>query len=305
MGRIYDDMTEKIGGTPLIRISRYGGENMIVKTECFNPGGSAKDRPALAMIEQAEKDGKLKPGATIVEPTSGNTGVGLAAVATVKGYRAVFTMPETMSVERRKLLKGLGAEIVLTPGKDGMAGAIKKANDIAAETPGAFMPAQFENSANARAHRETTGPEIWDDTDGKVDIFVAAVGTGGTITGTGQFLKEKDPDIKVIAVEPFESPVLSGGKPGPHKIQGIGAGFVPEVLDEHIYDEVIKVKGDDAIREARRFAKTEGMLVGISSGAVLKAMMELSQRPENREKTIVGLLADTGERYLSTELFSE
>lgn len=306
MSRIYENMTEMIGKTPLLKLNKYGKDvpaDLIAKMECFNPGGSAKDRVALAMIEEAEQAGELRPGATIIEPTSGNTGVGLAAIASVKGYNAIFTMPDTMSMERRTLLTALGAEIVLTPGADGMNGAIQKASELAAEIDGAFIPAQFDNPANPKAHRETTGIEIWEDTDGKIDVFVASVGTGGTITGAGEFLKSKNPNIEVVAVEPFESPVLSGGNAGPHKIQGIGAGFVPKVLNEDIYDEVFAIKGDDAFEESRAFAMEEGMLVGISSGAVLKAMKEIGKRAEFEGKTIVGLLPDTGERYLSTELY--
>ncbi|MEG0156411.1 MAG: cysteine synthase A [Anaerovoracaceae bacterium] len=303
---IYKNLTELIGRTPLLALNNYGKGlegNIIAKLELFNPGGSAKDRVARGMIEDAEARGLLKEGSVIVEPTSGNTGVGLAAVATAKGYRAIMTMPETMSIERRNLLKAYGAEIVLTEGAKGMKGAIAKAEELAAEIPGAFIPGQFDNGANPKAHRETTGPEIWEATEGAVDIFVASVGTGGTVTGTGEFLKSKNPEIKVVAVEPTASAVMSGGQPGPHKIQGIGAGFIPKVLNTEIYDEIITVKDEDAFKTGNTLAKSEGVLCGISSGAALWAATELAKRPENKGKNIVVLLPDTGERYLSTTLF--
>ena len=277
---------------------------ILVKLEYFNPAGSVKDRIALHMIEVAEKEGKLKPGGTIIEPTSGNTGIGLASVAAAKGYRAVLTLPETMSVERRKLLQAYGAELVLTDGAQGMKGAIAKAEELQAQTPGSIILGQFDNPANPEIHKLTTGPEIWDDTDGKVDIFVAGVGTGGTITGVGSYLKEKNPAVQVVAVEPESSPVLSGGQPGAHKIQGIGAGFVPQTLDTGIYDEIIKVSNEDAFAAGRAIATQEGVLVGISSGAALHAAAELARRPENKGKVIVALLPDSGDRYLSTPLFS-
>ena len=308
MGKIYQGMTELIGGTPLLRANNFIREkelpaNLLVKLEYFNPAGSVKDRIAKAMIEDAEKRGVLKKGSVIIEPTSGNTGIGLASVAAARGYRAILTMPETMSVERRNLLKAYGAEIVLTDGSKGMKGAIEKAEALAKETPNSFIPSQFTNPVNPAMHKSTTGPEIWDDTDGAVDFFVAGVGTGGTITGTGKFLKEKNPNVKLFAVEPDTSPVLSGGQPGPHKIQGIGAGFVPKVLDTSILTEVVKASAEDAGRTARAAAAQEGLLVGISSGASLWAALELSKRPEFAGKTIVALLPDTGERYLSTWLF--
>lgn len=310
MANIKKSASELIGHTPLLEVTRYEEKNgiaeatILVKLEYFNPAGSVKDRIALHMIEVAEKEGKLKPGGTIIEPTSGNTGIGLASVAAAKGYRAVLTLPETMSVERRKLLQAYGAELVLTDGAQGMKGAIAKAEELQAQTPGSIILGQFENPANPAIHKATTGPEIWDDTDGKVDIFVAGVGTGGTITGVGSYLKEKNPAVKVVAVEPEGSPVLSGGQPGPHKIQGIGAGFVPGTLDTGIYDEIIKVSNEDAFAAGRAIATQEGVLVGISSGAALHAAAELAKRPENKGKVIVALLPDSGDRYLSTPLFS-
>ena len=310
MGKVYNSVTELIGGTPLLKANNFIKANDIkaniyVKLEYFNPAGSVKDRIAKAMIEQAEKDGKLKPGATIIEPTSGNTGIGLASVAAARGYKAILTMPETMSVERRNLLKAYGAKIVLTDGSKGMKGAIAKAEELAKETPNSFIPGQFVNPANPAAHKATTGPEIWEDTDGKVDIFVAGVGTGGTITGTGEYLKSQNPNVKVVAVEPVSSPVLSKGTAGSHKIQGIGAGFVPDVLDTKVYDEIITVENDDAFATGKKIGKKEGVLVGISSGAAVWAAIELAKRPENKGKTIVALLPDTGDRYLSTPLFAE
>lgn len=310
MGKITENALELVGKTPLLRASRYaknvGAEqaDVLVKLEYLNPAGSVKDRIALAMIEDAEKNGILKPGATIIEPTSGNTGIGLAAVAAAKGYKAILTLPETMSVERRNLLKAYGAELVLTEGAKGMKGAIAKAEELRDSIPGAVILGQFVNKANPAAHKATTGPEIWDQTDGKVDIFVAGVGTGGTITGVGEYLKSQNPGVKIVAVEPASSPVLSTGTAGPHKIQGIGAGFVPEVLNTNVYDEIITIENEDAFDEGRRFAVSEGILVGISSGAALKAAAILAARPENKGKTIVALLPDSGDRYLSTQLFN-
>lgn len=310
MSDIKKNVTELIGNTPILAADRYAKHagadkaNLLVKLEYLNPAGSVKDRIALAMIEDAEESGKLQPGATIIEPTSGNTGIGLASVATAKGYRAILTLPDTMSVERRNLLKAYGAELVLTEGAKGMKGAIAKAEELRDATPGSIILGQFDNPANPAYHKKTTGPEIWEQTDGKVDIFVAGVGTGGTITGAGEYLKEKNPDIKIVAVEPSSSPVLSKGTPGAHKIQGIGAGFVPKVLNTKIYDEIITVDNDDAFAEGKAFGVTEGILVGISSGAVLKAAVELANRPENAGKNIVVLLPDSGDRYLSTPLFS-
>ena len=310
MGKIYQGMTELIGGTPLLQANNFMKAKdfqatLLVKLEYFNPAGSVKDRIAKAMIEDAEKRGVLKKDSVIIEPTSGNTGIGLASVAAARGYRAILTMPETMSVERRNLLKAYGAEIVLTDGSKGMKGAIEKAEALAKETPNAFIPSQFTNPVNPAAHKSTTGPEIWDDTDGAVDIFVAGVGTGGTLTGVGEYLKEKKPSVKIVAVEPEDSQVLGKGQAGPHKIQGIGAGFVPKVMDLSIVTEVIQVKGEDAGATARAAAAKEGLLIGISSGAALAAAAKLATRPENKGKTIVALLPDTGERYLSTDLFSE
>ena len=307
MADIAKNILDRVGGTPLVDISpklNKGAARVLAKVEYFNPGGSVKDRIALAMVEAAEKSGTLKPGATIIEPTSGNTGVGLAFVSAVRGYHLILTMPETMSVERRKLAAAYGAEIVLTPGAAGMKGAIAKANELRDSTPGSVILQQFENPANPEVHYRTTGPEIWNGTDGDVAAFVAGVGTGGTITGAGRYLREKNPDVKLFAVEPDTSPVLSGGQPGPHKIQGIGAGFVPKVLDTSLLSEVIKVSADDAGATARAAGANEGLLVGISSGASLWAALELSKRPEFAGKTIVALLPDTGERYLSTWLFS-
>ena len=311
MGKILESSLELIGGTPILKLNRYteaaGVSDAVIlaKLEYLNPAGSVKDRIALAMIEDAEQKGILKPGATIIEPTSGNTGIGLAAVAAAKGYRAVLTLPDTMSVERRRLLRAYGAELVLTEGAKGMKGAIAKAEELKESTEGAVILGQFVNEANPAAHRAVTGPETWEQTDGKVDIFVAGVGTGGTITGVGQYLKEKKKDVTVVAVEPASSPVLSEGTPGPHKIQGSGAGFVPDVLDTDVYDEVIKIENEDAFAEGRAFAVSEGILVGISSGAALKAASLLAKRPENKGKTIVALLPDSGDRYLSTPLFGE
>lgn len=311
MSKIYTQATQLIGHTPLLKVENYmkeqsiEGVELLAKLEYLNPAGSVKDRVALSMVEDAEKKGILKPGATIIEPTSGNTGIGLASVAAVKGYRTILTLPETMSVERRNLLKAYGAELVLTDGSKGMNGAIAKAEELEKTIPGAVILGQFDNPANPAAHAVTTGPEIWEDTDGKVDIFVAGVGTGGTITGIGAYLKSKNPAIKVVAVEPEDSPVLSGGQPGPHKLQGIGAGFVPSILNTQIYDEIIKVSTDAAYETGRLIARKEGILVGITSGAALYAASELAKRPENRGKTIVALLPDSGDRYLSTPMFTE
>ena len=310
MSRIYTSADQLIGGTPLLELTHIEEkENLkakvLVKLEYFNPAGSVKDRIGKAMIDDAEKKGLLKPGAVIIEPTSGNTGIGLAAVAAARGYRIILTMPETMSVERRQLLKAYGAEIVLTEGAKGMKGAIAKADELAKEIPGAFIPGQFVNPANPAAHYATTGPEIWADTDGKVDIFVAGVGTGGTVTGTGKYLKEQNPAVKVVAVEPASSPVLSKGVGGAHKIQGIGAGFVPDVLDTKVYDEIIPVENDDAFATGKLIGRSEGVLVGISSGAAAWAAIQLAKRPENAGKVIVALLPDTGDRYLSTPLFAD
>ncbi len=310
MANVYTSLTDLIGGTPLLELTNYEKDNnlqakVLAKLEYFNPAGSVKDRVAKAIIDEAEKSGKLKPNSTIIEPTSVNTGIGLCAVAAIRGYKIIITMPETMSVERRKLMKAYGAELVLTDGAKGMAGAIAKANELAEEIENSFIAGQFVNPANPKAHYETTGPEIYRDTDGKVDIFVAGVGTGGTLSGTGKYLKEQNPDIKVIAVEPETSPVLSQGKSGAHKIQGIGAGFVPETLDTEIYDEIVTVPNDEAFRYSRAVTHSDGLLVGISSGAAIYAATELARRPENAGKTIVALLPDTGERYLSTALFAD
>lgn len=309
MSHIYTKLTDLIGHTPLIRLNRlseaYGTQgNVMAKVEFFNPGGSVKDRIALAMIEDAEKRGVLSPGAVIIEPTSGNTGVGLAWIASVKGYRTILTMPETMSMERRKLLRAWGAEIVLTPGSEGMNGAIRKAEQLRDTTPGAVILQQFENPANPKAHELTTAQEIWHDTDGKIDVFVAGAGTGGTVSGTGKGLKRHNPDIEIVAVEPEDSPVLSGGKAGPHKLQGIGAGFIPKTYNAEVVDKVIRIKDEDAMRTARELALKEGLLVGISSGAAAFAALQLAQKEAYKRKNIVVLLPDTGERYLSTELFN-
>ena len=310
MADVKKSASELIGHTPLMEVARYEEKNgitdavILVKLEYLNPAGSSKDRIALHMIETAEREGKLKPGGTIIEPTSGNTGIGLASVAAAKGYQVVLTLPETMSVERRKLLQAYGAKLVLTDGAQGMRGAIDKAEELQAQTPGSIILGQFDNPANPEIHKLTTGPEIWEDTDGKVDIFVAGVGTGGTITGVGSYLKEKNPAVKVVAVEPESSPVLSGGQPGAHQIQGIGAGFVPQTLDTGVYDEIIKVSGEDAFAAGRAIAMQEGVLVGISSGAALHAAAKLAKRPENKGKVIVALLPDSGDRYLSTPMFA-
>ena len=308
--KVYERITDLIGGTPLLKLNNIVGDEetqaeFYGKLEYFNPAGSVKDRIARAMIDDAEKSGALKPGAVIIEPTSGNTGIGLASVAASRGYKIILTMPETMSVERRNLLKAYGAELVLTDGAKGMKGAIAKAEELAKETPGSFIPSQFTNPANPSAHKASTGPEIWEDTDGKVDIFVAGVGTGGTLSGVGEYLKSKNPDVKVVAVEPAGSPVLSKGTPGPHKIQGIGAGFVPDTLNTKIYDEIITVENEDAFETGRTLARKGGVLVGISSGAAVYAAAQLAKRPENKGKVIVALLPDTGERYLSTPMFTE
>ncbi len=307
---VYQKITDLIGGTPILKLNNYSskhnlGANVFAKLEYFNPAGSVKDRIAKAMIDDAEAKGLLKPGATIIEPTSGNTGIGLAAVAAARGYRIILTMPETMSVERRNLLKAYGAELVLTDGSKGMKGAIAKADELAAQTEGSFIPSQFTNPANPAIHKATTGPEIWEDLEGKVDVFVAGIGTGGTITGVGEFLKSKNPDLKVIAVEPAGSPVLSKGQAGPHKIQGIGAGFVPDTLNTDVYDEVIAVENEDAFATGRELARKEGLLVGISAGAAVWAATQIAKRPEFAGKNIVALLPDTGDRYLSTPMFSE
>ena len=310
MSKVYKKITDLIGGTPLLELVNYEKENnleatVLAKLEYFNPAGSVKDRIAVAMVDEAEKQGKLKSGSVIIEPTSGNTGIGLASVAASRGYRIIITMPETMSVERRNLLKAYGAELVLTDGAKGMKGAIEKAQELSEEIENSFLPSQFTNPANPAYHRATTGPEIWQDTDGKVDIFVAGVGTGGTVSGVGEYLKSQNPDVQVVAVEPASSPVLSGGKSGPHKIQGIGAGFIPDKLNTKVYDEIIKVENEDAFASGRKIARTEGVLVGISSGAALWAATELAKRPENKGKTIVALFPDTGERYLSTPMFTD
>lgn len=310
MSRVKESALELIGGTPILKLNRYAQKKgitsatILAKLEYLNPAGSVKDRIALAMIEDAEKKGLLKPGATIIEPTSGNTGIGLAAVAAAKGYKAVLTLPDTMSIERRNLLKAYGAQLVLTEGVKGMTGAIAKAQELKESTPGSIILGQFSNPANPEIHKATTGPEIWEQTEGTVDIFVAGVGTGGTVTGVGEYLKSQNPDVKIVAVEPASSPVLSKGTSGPHKIQGIGAGFVPDVLNTEIYDEIITIENDEAFEEGRVFAVSEGILVGISSGAALKAAAILAARPENQGKTIVALLPDSGDRYLSTALFN-
>ena len=310
MSKIYKGALELVGNTPLVEVKNIEEElgleaRILVKLEYFNPAGSVKDRIAKAMIEDAEEKGLLKEGSVIIEPTSGNTGIGLASIAAVKGYRIILTMPETMSVERRNILKAYGAEIVLTEGAKGMKGAIEKAEELAKEIPGSYIPGQFVNPANPEIHRKTTGPEIWKDTDGEVDLFIAGVGTGGTLTGVGEYLKSQNPDVKIVALEPASSPVLSTGKGGPHKIQGIGAGFVPDVLNTTVYDEIFTVENDDAFATGKLLAKKEGILVGISSGAALYGAIELAKRPENKGKTIVALLPDTGDRYYSTPLFTE
>ena len=310
MSKIYNGALELVGNTPLVEVKNIEEElgleaRILVKLEYFNPAGSVKDRIAKAMIENTEEKGLLKEGSVIIEPTSGNTGIGLASIAAVKGYRIILTMPETMSVERRNILKAYGAEIVLTEGAKGMKGAIEKADELAKEIPGSYIPGQFVNPANPEVHRKTTGPEIWKDTDGEVDLFIAGVGTGGTLTGVGEYLKSQNPDVKIVALEPASSPVLSTGKGGPHKIQGIGAGFVPDVLNTTVYDEIFTVENDDAFATGKLLAKKEGILVGISSGAALYGAIELAKRPENKGKTIVALLPDTGDRYYSTPLFTE
>lgn len=310
MARVYKSLTELIGKTPLLELTNYNAHfnlkgKVVAKLEYFNPAGSVKDRIALAMVKDAEERGLLSKDSVIIEPTSGNTGIGLASVAAARGYRIILTMPETMSIERRNLMKAYGAELILTEGSKGMKGAIEKAKELATEIPNSFIPGQFDNPANPAIHRATTGPEIWEDTGGEVDIFVVGIGTGGTITGAGQYLKEKNPDIRIVAVEPDDSPVLSEGRSGSHKIQGIGAGFVPTVLDTSVYDEIIRVKNEDAFKSGRDVSKYEGLLVGISSGAALWAAAEIAKRPENEGKTIVAIFPDTGERYLSTLLFSE
>lgn len=310
MSKIYNGALELVGNTPLVEVKNIEEElgleaRILMKLEYFNPAGSVKDRIAKAMIEDAEEKGLLKEGSVIIEPTSGNTGIGLASIAAVKGYRIILTMPETMSVERRNILKAYGAEIVLTEGAKGMKGAIEKADELAKEIPGSYIPGQFVNPANPEVHRKTTGPEIWKDTDGEVDLFIAGVGTGGTLTGVGEYLKSQNPDVKIVALEPASSPVLSTGKGGPHKIQGIGAGFVPDVLNTTVYDEIFTVENDDAFATGKLLAKKEGILVGISSGAALYGAIELAKRPENKGKTIVALLPDTGDRYYSTPLFTE
>ena len=310
MSKIYNGALELVGNTPLVEVKNIEEElgleaRILVKLEYFNPAGSVKDRIAKAMIEDAEEKGLLKEGSVIIEPTSGNTGIGLASIAAVKGYRIILTMPETMSVERRNILKAYGAEIVLTEGAKGMKGAIEKADELAKEIPGSYIPGQFVNPANPEVHRKTTGPEIWKDTDGEVDLFIAGVGTGGTLTGVGEYLKSQNPDVKIVALEPASSPVLSTGKGGPHKIQGIGAGFVPDVLNTTVYDEIFTVENDDAFATGKLLAKKEGILVGISSGAALYGAIELAKRPENKGKTSVALLPDTGDRYYSTPLFTE
>ena len=311
MGKIFENATELVGRTPLLKVNNYAEDQgiteatLLAKLEYFNPAGSVKDRIALAMIEDAEHRGLLKPGATIIEPTSGNTGIGLASVAAARGYHTILTLPETMSVERRNLLKAYGAELVLTEGSKGMKGAIAKAEELQKEIPGSIILGQFDNPANPAIHAATTGPEIWEDTEGKVDIFVAGVGTGGTLTGVGTYLKSKNPAIKIVAVEPTDSPVLSGGRPGPHKLQGIGAGFVPSVLNTQVYDEIITITTDQAFSTGRLIARKEGILVGITSGAALYAAAQLAKRPENAGKTIVALLPDSGDRYLSTPMFTE
>ena len=311
MARIYESASELIGKTPLLEVKKYQknenaeGARILAKLELFNPAGSVKDRIALGMIEDAEARGIIKPGATLIEPTSGNTGIGIAAIAAAKGYKVIITLPETMSVERRTLMKAYGAELVLTEGSKGMKGAIAKAEELNKEIEGSIIVGQFVNPANPATHKATTGPEIWEDTDGQVDIFVAGVGTGGTITGVGQYLKEKNPNVKIVAVEPADSPVLSQGRAGAHQIQGIGAGFVPDTLDTKIYDEVIPISNENAFETGRKIARNEGLLVGISSGAALYAATELAKRPENKGKTIVALLPDSGDRYLSTALFAE